>query len=149
MRFSFFDDENKDFCEAPFKRYAIENGKPISDDYALYSGYDWDRIMTVCFRNDPNFNEIELDSEGGCFFCNSENLDVLSDFALRLRELCDNEDEMYECICKERAAEELKQERFCTITIPEALDIIESENMNNDETSPSDLSESEGFSMEM
>lgn len=134
LRFSFFKDEYKDFCQKPFRRYAVENGKPITDDYGFYSGYDWDRIMTVCFRNDPNFNEIELDSEGGCFFCDSDNYDVLSEFALKLRELCDNEDEMFKCVCKERAAEELKQERLCTITIAEALDIIDSKNIDIEET---------------
>ncbi len=83
-------DMEYEYGQAAFDAYAVEIGDDPLDEqgYITYgSGYDWQAAFQEAFKDDPNIARVHFDSEGSGFFCDCDDLDILSDFGKRLREL--------------------------------------------------------------
>lgn len=50
--------------------------------------------------NDPQLKAVRFDSEGGGFYCYSEDLSVLEDLGSRFKTLCDDGQAFTKLVCK-------------------------------------------------
>lgn len=75
-----------------FNQFAIDNGKAPKEDgfYIHGSGYEWDEVFKECFKDRDGFEQIHFDSELGGFFIYSANYDVLEQFAIEFKTICDD-----------------------------------------------------------
>ena len=86
-----------------FNRYSESIGEPVKDRYGLYthgSGYEWEYVFRKAFEDDPNIDKITYDCEAGGFFCYGEDIDMMADFGKRFKEICCDEDKLFDLICE-------------------------------------------------
>ena len=103
LRFSFFDGEYKDYGQAAFDGFAISNGEAAQDDLGLNnygSGYDWEKVFKLVTKDIPGAEQIEYNSEAGCFFVNCDEYETIKACGERMKEVCDDS-ERFAAVVKE------------------------------------------------
>ncbi len=96
LPFTFCDDAITENCQKTFDAYAESIGVPAVNKYGIHaygSGYDWEEVFRQAFQNDPKLQEVRFDSEAGGFFCNADDLEVLTDLGTRFYEICKEPDQ--------------------------------------------------------
>lgn len=91
LPFSFCDDAITENCQKAFDAYAQSIGIPAVNRYGLHTfgnGYQWEEVFQQAFKNDPKLQQIHFDSEAGGFFCNADDLEVLTDLGSQFHEVC-------------------------------------------------------------
>ena len=86
-------DEYYPYCQTAFDNYAKGIGDEVCDERGLKthgSGYEWDAAFREAFADEPNIERIIFDSEAGGFFCNCDDLQILTDFGSRFKNICEN-----------------------------------------------------------
>lgn len=81
-------DEYYPYCQTAFDNYAKEIGDEVCDERGLKThgnGYEWDAAFREAFADEPNIERIIFDSEAGGFFCNCDDLQILTDFGSRFK----------------------------------------------------------------
>lgn len=53
-------------------------------------GYEWEEAFRQAFRNDPDIGRVLFDCEEAGFFCACDGLDILDDFGIRFKEICED-----------------------------------------------------------
>ena len=66
--------------------------------HARGSGYDWDEVFKYTFKDTPGFEKLRFNSEAGCFFCDSEDLDLLKNCAVTMKGLCEDKTRFAELV---------------------------------------------------
>ena len=74
------------FKQDAFEEYRRRHGEPLTGSGG--NGYDWEAVFQAAFAGEPDLRKIEFDSEIGCFYCYSTDLDVLEPLARRFYERC-------------------------------------------------------------
>ena len=100
-----------DYCQAAFDNYAKSIGEPTTTPLGLKThghGYEWEAAFRQAFRNDPNIERVLFDCESGGFYCYCDDLDVIEDFGIRFKDVCEDTDHFYKMI----AQGVLKQEKW-------------------------------------
>ena len=94
--------EYKDFWQEAFNCYAIQAGEQISDGrfYTHGCGYEWKTVFEKAFENEEKLKQIIFDCEATGFFCYSDAFDIIEEYGRRFREICMNEKEFTELVCK-------------------------------------------------
>ena len=90
-----------DYCQTAFDRYAKSIGEPTTTPIGLKThgnGYEWEAAFRQAFRNDPNISRVLFDCEAGGFFCSCDDLDILEDFGIRFKDVCEDTDRFTEVI---------------------------------------------------
>lgn len=93
LPFTFFTGQYADYCQTAFDNYAKSIGEPVYNGIGLRThgnGYEWEAAFRKAFRNDPNIGRIIFDCEAGGFFCSCDDLDIIEDFGIRFKELCED-----------------------------------------------------------
>lgn len=96
LPFSFLSGEYADYCQAAFDNYAKSIGEPVYNSIGLRThgnGYEWEAAFRQAFRNDTNIGRVLFDCEAGGFFCSCDDLDIIEDFGIRFKDLCENTDQ--------------------------------------------------------
>lgn len=81
------------YCQTAFDNYAKGIGDEVCDERGLKThgnGYEWDAAFREAFADEPNIERIIFDSEAGGFFCNCDDLQILTDFGSRFKNICEN-----------------------------------------------------------
>ena len=81
-------DEYYPYCQTAFDNYAKEIGDEVCDERGLKThgnGYEWDAAFREAFADEPNIERIIFDSEAGGFFCNCDDLQILTGFGSPLK----------------------------------------------------------------
>ena len=91
-----------DFGQAAFNQYAISAGEPITDGrfYTHGDGHEWEHVFKKAFEGEDNLKKISFDCEAGGFFCSSNDFNVLAEYGGRFRDVCMNEQEFTELVCR-------------------------------------------------
>lgn len=94
--------EYSDFGQEAFNQYAIRAGEPITDGrfYTHGDGYEWKYVFEKAFEGEENLKKISFDCEAGGFFCYSNDFEILSEYGRRFRDVCMNEQEFSELVCR-------------------------------------------------
>ena len=90
-----------DYCQTAFDRYAKSIGEPTTTSIGLKThgnGYEWEAAFRQAFRNDPNIGRVLFDCETGGFFCSCDDLDILEDFGVRFKDVCEDTNHFTEVI---------------------------------------------------
>lgn len=90
-----------DYCQTAFDRYAKSIGEPTTTPIGLKThgnGYEWEAAFRQAFRNDPNIGRVLFDCEAGGFFCSCDDLDILEDFGIRFKDVCEDTDRFTEVV---------------------------------------------------
>lgn len=92
LNISFLAPPYTNYGQKAFDVYAVQSGDPAkrNDLFACGSGYDWESVFQKAFESDPQLKAVRFDSEGGGFYCYSEDLSVLEDLGSRFKTLCDD-----------------------------------------------------------
>ena len=96
LRFSFFEDDDAGYGQAAFDAYAADRGEEPVDEHGCHargSGYDWDEVFKYTFKDTPGFEKLRFNSEAGCFFCDSVDLDLLKNCAVTMKGLCEDREQ--------------------------------------------------------
>lgn len=85
-----------------FNQYAINNGEsPQQNGFFTHgSGYEWDEVFMECFKDREGFEQIHFDSELGGFFIDSANYDLLEQFAIEFKAICDDNEQFTNLVNK-------------------------------------------------
>mgnify|MGYP002541985130 FL=1 len=86
-------DEYYPYCQTAFDNYAKGIGDEVCDERGLKThgnAYEWDAAFREAFADEPNIERIIFDSEAGGFFCNCDDLQILTDFGSRFKNICEN-----------------------------------------------------------
>ena len=107
-----------DFCQEAFNCYALQAGEPITDGrfYTHGNGHEWKIVFEKAFENEEKLKQITFDCEVTGFFCYSGSSDVIEEYGRRFREICMNEKEFTELVCK-ALSEDKKIEEETTIDL--------------------------------
>ena len=111
-------DEYYPYCQTAFDNYAKEIGDEVCDERGLKThgnGYEWDAAFHEAFADEPNIERIIFDSEAGGFFCNCDDLQILTDFGSRFKKICENTEVFTKTIAegiKNADEREAEQERI-------------------------------------
>ncbi len=111
-------DEYYPYCQTAFDNYAKEIGDEMCDERGLKThgnGYEWDAAFREAFADEPNIGRIIFDSEAGGFFCNCDDLQILTGFGSRFKKICENTEVFTKTIAegiKNADEREAEQERF-------------------------------------
>ena len=111
-------DEYYPYCQTAFDNYAKEIGDEVCDERGLKThgnGYEWDAAFREAFADEPNIERIIFDSEAGGFFCNCDDLQILTDFGSRFKKICENTEVFTKTIAegiKNADEREAEQERI-------------------------------------
>ena len=103
LPFTFFTGRYADYCQTAFDNYAKSIGDPVCTGLGLRThgnGYEWEAAFRQAFRNDPNIGRVIFDCEAGGFFCSCDDLDIIEDFGVRFKDLCENTDRFTEVIAQ-------------------------------------------------
>ena len=103
LPFDLLTGEHANYGQAAFDKYAESIGEPPYNSIGLRthgSGYEWEAAFRQAFRNDPGIGRVLFDCEAGGFFCYSDNLDIIEDFGIRFKELCEDTDRFTEVIAE-------------------------------------------------
>lgn len=103
LPFTFFTGQYADYCQTAFDNYAKSIGDPVCNGLGLRThgnGYEWEAAFRQAFRNDPNIGRVIFDCEAGGFFCSCDDLDIIEDFGIRFKDLCENTDHFTEVIAQ-------------------------------------------------
>lgn len=76
-------------------------GEPTTTPIGLKThgnGYEWEAAFRQAFRNDPNIGRVLFDCEAGGFFCSCDDLDILEDFGIRFKDVCEDTDRFTEVV---------------------------------------------------
>ena len=90
-----------DYCQTAFDNYAKSIGEPTTTPIGLKThgnGYEWEAAFRQAFRNDPNIGRVLFDCEAGGFFCSCDDFDILEDFGIRFKYVCENTNHFTEVI---------------------------------------------------
>ena len=93
LPFTFLTGQYADYCQEAFDNYAKSIGDPVYNDIGLRThgnGYEWEAAFRQIFRNDPNIGRVLFDCEAGGFFCSCDDLDIIEDFGIRFKDLCED-----------------------------------------------------------
>ena len=93
LPFTFLTGQYADYCQEAFDNYAKSIGEPVYNDIGLRThgnGYEWEAAFRQIFRNDPNIGRVLFDCEAGGFFCSCDDLDIIEDFGIRFKDLCED-----------------------------------------------------------
>ena len=111
-------DEYYPYCQTAFDNYAKEIGDEVCDERGLKThgnGYEWDAAFREAFADEPNIGRIIFDSEAGGFFCNCDDLQILTGFGSRFKKICENTEVFTKTIAegiKNADERETEPERF-------------------------------------
>ena len=89
------------YCQIAFDNYAKLIGHPMYNSIGFRthgSGYEWEAAFRQAFRNDPNISRVLFDCEAGGFFCSFDDLDILEDFGIRFKDVCEDTNRFTEVI---------------------------------------------------
>ena len=95
LPFDLLSGEYADYCQAAFDKYAESIGEQPYNSIGLKThgnGYEWEAAFRQIFRNDPNIGRILFDCEAGGFFCSCDDLDIIEDFGIRFKDVCEDTD---------------------------------------------------------
>ena len=93
----------ENYGQSAFDRYAESIGEPICNSRGLKThgdGYEWEAAFRQAFRNDPDIGRVLFDCEAGGFYCYCNDLDIIEDFGIRFKELCEDTDRFTEVIAE-------------------------------------------------
>ena len=82
-----------DYSQTAFDNYAKSIGEPTTTPIGLKThgnGYEWEAAFRQAFRNDPNIGRVLFDCKAGGFFCSCDDLDILEDFGIRFKYVCED-----------------------------------------------------------
>lgn len=103
LPFTFLTGQYADYCQEAFDNYAKSIGDPVYNDIGLRThgnGYEWEAAFRQIFRNDPNIGRVLFDCEAGGFFCSCNDLDIIEDFGIRFKDLCEDTQHFTEVIAE-------------------------------------------------
>ena len=103
LPFSYLIGRYEDYGQRAFDRYAKSIGEPICDCMGTKThgdGYEWEAAFRQAFRKDPNIGRVLFDCEEGGFFCYCDDLDILKDFGIRFKKICENTNRFANIIAK-------------------------------------------------
>ena len=102
LNISFLAPPYTNYGQKAFDAYAELGGASAQQNglFARGSGYDWESVFQKAFESDLQLKAVRFDSEGGGFYCYSEDLSVLEDLGSRFKTLCDDRQAFSELVCK-------------------------------------------------
>ena len=103
LPFNLLTGQYENYGQSAFDRYAESIGEPICNSRGLKThgdGYEWGAAFRQAFRNDPDIGRVIFDCEAGGFFCSCDDLDILEDFGIRFKELCEDTDHFVDIIAE-------------------------------------------------
>ena len=118
LPFDLLTGQYEDYCQIAFDKYAGSIGHPIYIRAGLRThgdGYEWEAAFRQAFRNDPDIGRVLFDCEVGGFFCSCDDLDIIEDFGIRFKEVCEDTDHFAAIIAEgiqNQEAWEKEQERL-------------------------------------
>ena len=101
LRFSFFEGEDVGYGQNAFDAYAAAKGEEPVDEHGRHtcgSGYDWDEVFRCTLKDIPGFEKLKFNSEAGCFFCDCADLELLKSCAVKMKELCADQERFTEVV---------------------------------------------------
>lgn len=115
LPFTFFEDEYAEYCQTAFDNYARSIGDPVDTPLGLKThgnGYEWEAAFRQTFISDPNIKRVHFDCEAGGFFCMCDDLDIIEDFGIRFKEVCEDTERFTNIIAEGiQKAEEWEKEQ--------------------------------------